>query len=318
MSRRLYVPILVDYFDDLALVAAVEKSPWCEVLWVRMLAEVKHQETDGVVTVAIAAKLRVPHWRKWIAVLADVGLVQVDDDRWVVASWLKHNLPSVEIEKRRQASAGRTAKSRGGSPPKPDGNTPRNALHGVLQDTETEESTALPLSSEAVKKQLFTSTTPTVLPSAGSEEEQTSNQELPRTVLAAVASLATSEFEAMDQVAKQRVGNRQAWLRTVQERITTEHGTALTAAFTRLQTHRDNDLAASLIDLRIIEARDVVQEWRRHTDVQARTPGARSWGASRWDIPAVEVEAHARTQWPDMPELVNAAMQGHTDATEAA
>ena len=75
MTRRtLYVPLVVDYFRDFRIVEAADVSPWCEVLWTRLLCQVKASGSDGVVTRPMVLSCGVPQWQKWVAVLVRVVL----------------------------------------------------------------------------------------------------------------------------------------------------------------------------------------------------------------------------------------------------
>ena len=112
MARKLYVPVVVDFYRDEAVVEACAESPWCEILWVRLLAEVKARETNGVVSRGIAIVTGVPQWQKRIDALVRVGLLVVDGDVWRIRSWLAHNLPPDEVARRREENADRVRRHR--------------------------------------------------------------------------------------------------------------------------------------------------------------------------------------------------------------
>lgn len=112
MARKLYVPVVVDYYRDVAVVEACAESPWCEILWVRLLAEVKARETNGAVSRGIAMVTGVPQWQKRIDTLVRVGLLVVDGDGWRIRTWLVHNLPPDEIARRREDNAERVRRHR--------------------------------------------------------------------------------------------------------------------------------------------------------------------------------------------------------------
>lgn len=74
MGRRLYVPLVVDFFDDEDLIAACKVSPWCEVLHVRCCALVKRRRLHGVVTSEVLADARVPGRLRLAQVLVEHGV----------------------------------------------------------------------------------------------------------------------------------------------------------------------------------------------------------------------------------------------------
>lgn len=143
MSKRtLYVPLVVDYFRDFRIIEIADVSPWCEVLWTRLLCQVKASGSDGVVTRPIALSCGVPQWQKWIAVLVRVGLLNEADGGWVVPAWTKHNLTMDQVEQKRSEVAERVRKHRSnGGTTQPVTESPVvtlldssacNALHGAL------------------------------------------------------------------------------------------------------------------------------------------------------------------------------------------
>jgi hypothetical protein len=118
--RRLYVPLVVDYFDDPRVVEAAEVSPWCEILWTRVLCKVKATGTDGAVTRPMILTLRVPQWTKWVDELVRVGLLDETETGWSVRSWERHNLTMEEVDRKRADVADRVRKHRTKTPVTPD------------------------------------------------------------------------------------------------------------------------------------------------------------------------------------------------------
>lgn len=281
MSRRLYVPIVVDYYRDTAVVEACADSPWCEVLWVRLLAEVKDRETDGVITPAIAAVTGVPSWRKRIATLVRVGLLVEDDNGWKVRSWTAHNLTVEQVARRREETAERVRKHR----EKRGESTPGNTVGNAPKD-------ALPLSSkpEAVSSYVVPS------PHNGGCARADGGG----TTSAAIKLLARQELADAQRLADNgnapHIGNVTGWLAAKERSLHEVHG------------HELAGIAGA--------PEQIITEWRRRQRATKALAGARTWGETRATsgLDRDDVEHQAQRQWPDLPEAIAAALAAY-DAT---
>ena len=147
--RTLYVPWVVDYYDDKALVLACAESPWTEVLFCRCTALAKAAMSDGLITPADLILSRVPNANKWAKVLVRVGLWLETDEGWLIRSYAKHNLTAEQVEAKRAADAERVAKYRARNTPS---NDACNALQGVLPAEDGNAlRDALPLKGEGLR-----------------------------------------------------------------------------------------------------------------------------------------------------------------------
>ncbi len=125
MARRLYLPLVVDFFDDIDLVEASLVSPWCELLYVRCACIAKEEGTDGVVRPGHLARSRVPNPGRWVKVLVEKGLWTSVEGGYAIRSWTKHNLTTEQVTQKRAASNRRVTEHRAAK--NATGNTTGNA-----------------------------------------------------------------------------------------------------------------------------------------------------------------------------------------------
>jgi hypothetical protein len=288
-NERLYLPLDVDYFRDEAIAEARSRSPWAELLFIHLCCEAKERETDGRISAAIASLTGVPAWRKWIGVLVEVGLILVDGDGWIIRSFTRKNLTASQIAERRAGTAERVEKHR------------EQRRGNALQPPQTQpgngRGNALPLSPKP-EAQSSSTTTPTT--PIGLSEPEGGGGFLPET-RAAIAALANLEADASPVP----IGNRSAWLKAVQQRISDERGGELEAAALRLGRRVDCDQWSPAA---------VIDEADRHARTMSLEPGARSWGRSRADLTFADVAAKARESWPDDDDLQIAALDAWSTA----
>jgi hypothetical protein len=149
VSRRLYVPLDVNYADDPAI---VEAGPDAELLYVRSLALAKRLEDDGVIHRGHLRRLAADLPAVAAGVTADTiadrlvatGLWATHADGWRIAAWLDWNASAAEIDARRTADRERkTAWRKAKTDPDPDDPQPttrrgRPAGHGRRATPDTD------------------------------------------------------------------------------------------------------------------------------------------------------------------------------------
>lgn len=125
--RRLYVPLQCGYYDDEKVILAAERSPWCEVLFVRLLARAKDAERDGFVSIADVVAVRVPNHSRWVAVLVELGLLVEAHGGWQFPAWEQHNLTMAQVAEKRARAAERKEQWRQAQEQKKNASVPRSA-----------------------------------------------------------------------------------------------------------------------------------------------------------------------------------------------
>ena len=97
---RMYVPLSTSFFMDDDVLNVGESAGW---LYLRMLAQAKALESDGVLTERQVLALNVPDVRKRLADLLAVGLIIADGDVFTIRGFLKWNESKAARDARREA-----------------------------------------------------------------------------------------------------------------------------------------------------------------------------------------------------------------------
>lgn len=107
---KLYVPLVVGFFDDDRIIAAGDGPT---LLYVAMLLRAKMLGSDGRLSEAQISRLNRPRWRRELTTLAEVELVIWDEQgkEWFIAAWFSHNDAISQIEARRAADRKRKSDS---------------------------------------------------------------------------------------------------------------------------------------------------------------------------------------------------------------
>lgn len=107
---KLYVPLVVGFFDDDRIIAAGDGPT---LLYLAMLLRAKMLGSDGRLSEAQISRLNRPKWRNELRRLAEVEAVIWDEqaEEWFIASWFSHNDAISAIEARRAADRARKQNS---------------------------------------------------------------------------------------------------------------------------------------------------------------------------------------------------------------
>ena len=130
-TARLYVPVSVAFFDDDMVVAAGERAGW---LYLAMLARIKAQDADGLISRQQVSRLNVPGWQRRLEALIEYGLVeQLTPETYKVPGWFNWNESSAERAERLAKDRDRKAKGKPSGIPddstrNPNGSAPDSAL----------------------------------------------------------------------------------------------------------------------------------------------------------------------------------------------